>query len=241
MSDDDFLLQASVRAVRSAGDTDHSELASSTRTRLRRSLVRRARGRRRLVQLSLVVSVLLVSTLSWAISTGRISLRRSEPEPVLASERDVDPATSMRLPEPQRAARAAPEPWPAVVPPPAPVEKPADKPTDKPKPPVVKPVVKPTPVEVLYRKAHELHFHGRDHAAALAAWNTYLAVESTGRFAVEARYNRALVLARLGRYAEAREALLPFARGEVATGYREAEAKQIVERLEALAPVESGK
>jgi hypothetical protein len=88
------------------------------------------------------------------------------------------------------------------------------------------------PVEVLYRKAHELHFHGGDPAAALAAWDAYLAAEPDGRFSIEARYNRALVLVRLGRYAEARDALAPFARGETASpGYRRAEAEQLVERL----------
>ena len=88
------------------------------------------------------------------------------------------------------------------------------------------------PVEVLYRRAHELHFHGGDPAAALAAWDAYLAAEPRGQFSVEARYNRALLLVRLGRHAEARAALLPFARGGVVPeGYRQPEAEQLVERL----------
>jgi hypothetical protein len=87
------------------------------------------------------------------------------------------------------------------------------------------------PIEALYRKAHELHFRGADHAAAIAAWDAYLAAEPTGRFVAEARYNRALLLIRVGRYAEARAALEPYARGEVAGGYRRAEASQLVERL----------
>jgi hypothetical protein len=90
----------------------------------------------------------------------------------------------------------------------------------------------PQPVEVLYRRAHELHFHGGEPAAALAAWDAYLAAEPEGRFAFEARYNRAIVLIRLGRYADAHAALLPFARGEVEpAGYRQTEAEQLVERL----------
>ena len=48
----------------------------------------------------------------------------------------------------------------------------------------------------------------------------------------EARYNRAILLIRLGRYAEARAALGPFARGEVEpAGYRQTEAGRLVERL----------
>jgi hypothetical protein len=88
------------------------------------------------------------------------------------------------------------------------------------------------PVEALYRRAHELHFHGGEPAATLAAWDAYLAAEPAGRFSVEARYNRAILLIRLGRYAEARAALQPFARGEVEpSGYRQTEAGRLVERL----------
>jgi hypothetical protein len=107
-------------------------------------------------------------------------------------------------------------------------------------PPIALPPVAPPPgitaapaVEALYRSAHNLHFHGGDPAATLAAWDSYLAAEPDGRFAVEARYNRGLVLARLGRYAEARAALVPFALGAVEpVGYRQREAAQLVERLE---------
>ena len=83
--------------------------------------------------------------------------------------------------------------------------------------------------ERLYRTAHDLHFKAHDPGKALAAWDAYLAAEPNGRFAVEARYNRALALVRLGRYADAREALAPFAAGTL--GYRVDEAKQLVERL----------
>lgn len=87
----------------------------------------------------------------------------------------------------------------------------------------------------LYRVAHQLHFHGADPAAAVAAWDKYLASEASGRFAVEARYNRAMALIRLRRYREAHIALDPFARGEVApAGYRQTEAKQLSQRLERL-------
>src|SRR5262249_28289735 len=72
----------------------------------------------------------------------------------------------------------------------------------------------------------------RDPAAALAAWDAYLAAEPAGRFAIEAKFNRALTLVRLGRYHEAEAALAPFARGEVSpAGYRRDEATLLVERL----------
>lgn len=82
----------------------------------------------------------------------------------------------------------------------------------------------------LYEVAHQVHFHEDDAARALAAWDAYLAAMPNGRFSVEARYNRALCLVRLGRMREAREALLPFARGSFGS-YRNTEARRILSLL----------
>jgi hypothetical protein len=82
------------------------------------------------------------------------------------------------------------------------------------------------PTHDLYRTAHRAHFVDQNPAAALAAWDEYLRAAPQGRFALEARYNRALCLARLGRNAEAREALAPFAAGKFA-GYRQHEAAEL--------------
>lgn len=84
----------------------------------------------------------------------------------------------------------------------------------------------------LYRQAHEKHFRARDFSAALRAWNAYLSAFPGGTFAVEARYNRAICLVRLEQKVEARRALLPFANGEVARGYRQAEATKLLKALE---------
>lgn len=56
-------------------------------------------------------------------------------------------------------------------------------------------------------------------------------VTLAGRFASEASYNRALCLVRLGRHAEAKRALEPFASGTM--GYRQSEARQLLQELEA--------
>jgi hypothetical protein len=74
-----------------------------------------------------------------------------------------------------------------------------------------------------YRRAHEAHFGGDDPARALIAWDLYLQHYPQGLFAPEARFNRALCLARIGRYAEAAHALTPFAAHRPAT-YHHAEA-----------------
>jgi hypothetical protein len=87
-------------------------------------------------------------------------------------------------------------------------------------------------VDALYREAHEAHFVRKDPAAALAAWDRYLlAAGPTGRFALEARYNRAIALVRLGRRSEAASALRPFANGDYG-GYRRDEARELLSTLE---------
>jgi hypothetical protein len=58
-----------------------------------------------------------------------------------------------------------------------------------------------------YRAAHELHFMLADYARALDAWNAYLARFPRGTFVPEARLNRAVCLARLGRTAQAENEL----------------------------------
>jgi hypothetical protein len=86
------------------------------------------------------------------------------------------------------------------------------------------------PNDELYRAAHAAHFKRRDFSGALGAWDAYLAAAPRGRFAPEARYNRALCLIRLGRSGEARSALEPFARGAYGT-YRRDEAAALLEAM----------
>lgn len=93
----------------------------------------------------------------------------------------------------------------------------------------------PSEEESLYQRAHQAHFVARDAAAALRTWDDYLRAYPNGRFALEARYNRALGLVRLGRYAEARAALAPFAAGQYG-GYRQSEARALLDAMDAGAP-----
>jgi hypothetical protein len=119
--------------------------------------------------------------------------------------------------EPAPAQREAASPAPAAA---APAIEPAAEPPAK---------AEPDP-DALYRAAHQAHFVAHDASAALAGWNAYLAAAPRGRFALEAHYNRALCLVRLGRTDEARRALEPFATG-AAGGYRQAEARTLLDAM----------
>lgn len=105
---------------------------------------------------------------------------------------------------------------------------PTASPTAQPKPkPTAKAIDREAP---LYEAAHEVHFVARDPSRALDAWDAYLAAFPSGRFAPEAKYNRALSLLRLGRRDEAKEALAPFADGAFGD-YRKREAKKLLRAL----------
>jgi hypothetical protein len=82
----------------------------------------------------------------------------------------------------------------------------------------------------LYRRARQLHFVEQKPALALAAWDAYLAAEPHGPLSVDARYDRALCLVRLGRKQEARAALEPFAAGKYGT-YRQTEARALLDAM----------
>jgi hypothetical protein len=82
----------------------------------------------------------------------------------------------------------------------------------------------------VYARAHRLHFEGSDPAAALRALDEYLLRFPDGRFAPDARYNRAIDLLKLRRYVEARAALQPFADGALG-GYHREDARELLRSI----------
>jgi hypothetical protein len=78
-----------------------------------------------------------------------------------------------------------------------------------------------------YGRAHRAHFDESAPARALAAWDDYLRRYPRGAFEPEARFNRAICLLRLQRFAQAERALRSFADGSLG-GYRRAEAEQLL-------------
>lgn len=242
MNDDDLLARAS-RAMRESttpellggpieeandrlgSHDDARSVAATTLARIERS-TRRAHVsglRKRTITRWLVtpMAASFVVFAAWASASGRIGqwVGSAHPREPLEA-RDEKPVTG-----PRPSASAIP----AVIvePPVSVVEPPAPRP-----PPIAKPAVKAVDIDALYNEAHEAHFVRHDHVAALAAWDRYLtAAGPSGRFALEARYNRAITLVRLGRKADASAALRPFADGEYG-GYRRDEAAQLLRSID---------
>ncbi len=83
----------------------------------------------------------------------------------------------------------------------------------------------------LFARAQALHFNEHRYAEAVAAWEAYLAAAPQGTFAPEARYNLGVALLRLGALPGARQALAPFAAGELG-GYRQEDARALIEEID---------
>lgn len=235
MNGDDLLARAT-RALRDATEPEDAvdadvNVAATTLARIERSSrSARATTRRRLKYTRWLVMPMAASFVvfaAWASASGRLTQ--------WISTRALDDVERSE-PAPPPSALARPASQPAAPPPATPEVEPA------PEPEVVPPVAQAPPVkrvpapsvdaDALYREAHDAHFVRRDPAAALAAWDRYLAAAGPGgRFTLEARYNRAISLVRLGRRDDAAAALRPFANGEYG-GYRRDEAAQLLRTLE---------
>jgi hypothetical protein len=217
--------------------------------------VRRARQRRRwIVAATLQLGIGLCGLGVWAAVTGRMPTITRRPAASAVTPEQATPARrrSHAPPAPSTAAPATTavpsmtgESPPEVTRPPAPAAAPpghrpearppaAGRPArsdGEPRPAARDAAAAAAAADALYREAHHLHFVRRDFSAAIAAWDRYLAM-GTGALSLEARYNRAIALAHLGRRAAAVAALRPFADGETGS-YRQAEARALIERFTA--------
>jgi hypothetical protein len=202
------------------------------------SLHQRTVKRRTYLAFVLPVAATFIATSAWGVSSGRARVWIEEIRVVFGISKSEEAAPAPKPAAPKRTARA-PEP----KPPSEPLEAAPVPPTpEEPEKPVaVAPLSPPSAFAApdagldaeleLYREAHRMHFTQQNPRAALAAWDAYLAKSPRGKFALEARYNRALCLVRLERTAEARAALEPFARGAFGA-YRKREASELLDALE---------
>jgi TolA-binding protein len=232
MSED--LLKAATRALRE----ETSEAAADgefTRARVMASLHQGKVRRRTRLAFLLPIAACLAAGTAWGTATGRL------PAAFRALREVVYPTA--KPPERQQPRPAPPTPTPTNAVPAVQTSDASPPPLPSSEEPVARPPVasaRPAPSTSssaafqdadgdLYRLAHDAHFKSHDYARALGAWEAYLRAAPGGRLATEARYNRAICLLRLGRDAEARQALEPFAAGKL--GYRQSEAQQLLDEL----------
>ena len=188
----------------------------------RRQILLRTSDRRRkrlvLVRYAVPIAAVLALGTAWAALSNRLSGTWNEPTSAVVDAGVVEAAV-IEMPSALDASVVEEED--AAPPSPAPVHV-----TPRPS----APRVTADPEEDLYRAAHRAHFVAHDEPAALVGWDAYLAKYPDGRFAPEAKYNRAIALVSLGRTSEARAALAPFASGAMG-GYRQTEAKALLGAL----------
>jgi TolA-binding protein len=205
-----------------------------------------------------IAAVLAVGTTALARSGGLGTFRALWTDRGAATERGAPPvvpaAPAISVPAPERSPltqassaqpaepasleTAAPAPAPASAPPPprrpdpsvAALASSTASSTALPPPAREAPSPTRTAEADVYERAHRLHFDGADTRAALAAWDDYLSRYPSGVFAPDARYNRAIDLLKMKRYAEARAALQPFADGSFG-GYHGADARDLLRSI----------
>ncbi len=237
MSDD---ISRSARALRETfgGVPD---LATPTRARIvSRAAARRRRSVRRTALLLPLAATLMLST-AWAAVTGRLARVLAFPQHVTApgassTSSGVSLRATAAAPTAAASAIASTRPGPssdAGAPPATACDTPPPLHSAWSAAAQAKAGASATAEEDSYAAAHRAHFVRHDPGAALRRWDAYLAAYPQGRFALEARYNRALALVRVGRGEEARRALAPFADGREG-GYRQREARELLDAIEAL-------
>jgi hypothetical protein len=223
--------------------------AVATRGRVLESLERRGARHRTQLAFTTVLALSLLGTAAWGWASGWLPAALDQVRGVVPARLEPGAASAASAASERGVVTDVPD-VPDVTPPPPPAPVPVpvrhieappphvvtappltDAPSAVPEPPPAPaPEAAPDPELRAFRTAHEAHFHGDDPARALAAWDAYLAAYPDGKLSLEARWNRAVLLVRLGRAADARLALTPFATG-AEHGYRQREAADLLARL----------
>ncbi len=236
------LLEEALGALREEGALDEGR-KRALRLRLLATATRRSRVQ--VARWSIPVAAVLVVASAWAaVGRHRAPIEPRPPAPRAPVALLTGPAA---LPSPAVSATevAAAAGAPAATPAPAASSPPHSTRAAK----VVQSAVHPRPAQRgaasapppagddaalralrVFREADHLQFEDHDYAGALDAWDRYLAQAGTNPLTVDARYERARCLVRLGRVEEARAALSPFADAP-AGAYRREEARALLDRI----------
>jgi hypothetical protein len=238
MSDD--LLREAARALRRETESDEDS-GKFTRARVMATLHQSTVKRRTRLAFVLPLAASFAAATAWGTVSGRApEIARSVVEALGFTISTPAPPPQQRPrrwnkapPAPSSRAQEAPKP---VDPIPEPA--PPSSVTEAPVPPAPRPASSgqggaraSDPAHELYRAAHRAHFVEQNCGHAVDAWSAYLRAAPGGRFAPEARYNRALCWVRLGQRDLARTALGPFARGQYGT-YRQRDAQALIDALD---------
>lgn len=247
----DELLTQAARALRESHDGE-SQAAALTRTRLLLLAATRRKRRRMAAVVLLPIAAAFALSTAWAAATGRLphwlSLLRGQDDRAQVAVGSGHGLPPSAVAPPAASVTGTPDAGPDEDA--APVEPVASAPSAS-VPAIAVARARAVPREApstsstaagaaseeeqLFAAAQHQHFVARDPQAALRAWDAYLAAYPRGRLALEARYNRALTLVRLGRVDEARAALQPFATGREGS-YRQREASNLLRALDGGAP-----
>ena len=179
---------------------------------------------------ALVLAAFFGGPTAWAWSVGVVqsilAIDAAPPEAASPPAPVVPGPTPVPITAPEPAPRAEPEPAPSAPPEPAPARVRRPAPRAEAPAPELDPAIREE--RRVFETAHHLHFGAAARERTLAAWNDYLGAYPAGRYAPEARWNRALTLVRLGRTEAARRELDDLTR----RGYRAAEAAALLEALD---------
>lgn len=251
----DDLLREATHALRQLPSPSTPFQVNETRRRILGSLHEGDRRRHQRWAFALPLAAVFIGSTAWAGASGKLPeivkslasvfTRAGDNEPVQQSP-SLPPVSSTRT-SGQANRSVAPQPKPAAAASDDTEVSEEARPTAdapvKPSPPPVRPNPPPprqvqVPREVdakseafdLYKRAHRAHFQKHDCVAAISGYEAYLNAAPQGRFRLEASYNRALCLVRMGHREQARQALRPFAEGRFGT-YRQSEAERLLDAL----------
>lgn len=238
------------QAIKALSESGHEQQGGKyTRERLMASLHERRRRSNTRFAVLLPMAAIFVGSTAFAAVTGRLETLVVSALDVVGLVPNTAPwsAQAPASPRPALGAPARPAAAPPVAVPPQPSAEPVPVPEVVPsaETPVEAPAASDgrgahrhtnsanaleNDAHEVYRRAHAAHFKSHDLSEALRGYEAYLAQQPSGRFAVDARYNRALCLVRLGRQAEAQPELERFARGSYG-GYRQVDAQRLLAAL----------